>query len=40
MRARETLRTPAAAKRPAPAQPALDPLSAYLIDAAQRTVLF
>ena len=40
MRARETLRGSAGSKRPAPAQPSLDPLSAYLIDAAQRSILF
>ena len=40
MRARETLRPVASAKPSKPAQPPLDPWSAYLLDAAQRTVLF
>ena len=37
MRARDTLRDQPPAK---PDAPALDPLSAYLVDAAQRTILF
>ena len=40
MRARETLRPVADARPSMPSQPPLDPLSAYLLDAAQRTVLF
>ena len=40
MRARETLRPDGDARMTSPVRPALDPLSAYLVDAAQRTVLF
>ena len=40
MRARETLRTETSARPTTLAQQPLDPLSAYLLDAAQRTVLF
>ena len=40
MRARDTMRDPPPAKPAAADAPPLDPLSAYLVDAAQRTVLF
>ena len=40
MRARDTMRDPPPAKPAAADAPPLDPFSAYLVDAAQRTILF